>query len=804
MLQVLPLLSLSAVKSSMNATLSGVSHEVESVRQSAGYPGLPGGAIAISQRAWCIEDAGVQTVYVGRTMLTSYAVDDKCGRNYAMAQLSRGKYATQQEVATAFGVSRCTVNRLCRRLDAEGIGGLVRKTRSDKTSGAVAVKVCRLRREGKRIREVSARTGVSERTVRTILSQAGLSAHDEKGAHQLRLAVDDSTGEELTAEPAAEATAGPAAEATAEPGGELKEKAPAEQSSTVSSEAVIETPTAGAEEEEEEESGRVVEERRKGMSAEQVHGLERVLAPTGRVPESTVVFESAEKVQGAGALLAIAVSGGELLASARSVYGKLRNGFYGLRCTVLGLLAMFCLEVKNGESLKSKDPVELGRLLGLDRLFEVKTLRRKLREVGWLNKAAAWHRRLSQQWVAQDRERVATLYVDGHTRAYYGKRKVAKGWVSRRRLCQPASSDTWVNDSGGAPLLRVTEEAHPALCKVLAEMAQDVRELIGEQARATVAFDRGGWSGAAFQQLVSAGFDFVTYQKGSLEPLPESAFRTYRVASPEAGGEETEYRLAEDRIMIANYGEARRIILLSEDGKQTPMVTNKEGTSAVSIVQELLGRWRQENCFKYMRAHYNLDALVDYGHEPASEREIPNPARKVLNRELRSARRKLKKLQSEYGEHRDDAVARQRLAVELEQQEQQVQSLREKRNALPPRAPLSLTSRADEERLSVERKLFTDVVKIAAYRADCALVELVDGHLARSQEEGHAFVRAAFRQRADLRVTDDLVEVAFEPMSAPRFTRALSALCAAVNATKPLFPETRYRLRFLVKDAPPM
>ena len=356
-----------------------------------------------------------------------------------------------------------------------------------------------------------------------------------------------------------------------------------------------------------------------GLSAGEVHELERALAATGRVEgelaefEATVVFESAEKVRGAGALLAIAVGGANLLETARSAYGKLRNSFYGLRCTVLGLLAMACLEVKNGESLKGEDPVELGRLLGLERLFEVKTLRRKLRELGWLKKAAAWHRGLSQRWVAEEQERVATLYVVEPTgfavttRAYYGKRKVANGWVARRRLChrtlrvRPATSDTWVNDRHGAPVLRVTEEAHPALCKVLPEIAKDVRELLGEEARPTVAFDRGGWSGPTFRQF---------------EPLPESAFQVHRVV-PEgacgAGAKGLEYRLAEDRVTLADYGEARRILQLCESGKQLPLVTNKEAPSAVAVVRELLGRWSRENCFKYLREHYNLDALVDYG-----------------------------------------------------------------------------------------------------------------------------------------------------------------------------------------------
>jgi len=758
--------------------------EAGSTSEPALYPGLPGGARAISGAAWYVDDAGVRTVSVGQTVLTSYALEDKLGRDYALAQLSRCKYATQQEVATAFGVSRCTVSRICGRLDAAGIGGLVRKPRCDKTPGAVAAKVCRLRREGKRIREVSARTRVSRRTVRTILSAQGVSASDRPVARQLTLGEGENdrpaAGEAAPEEPALECPVASSPEPLADDAGEETE------ASTGSAPEVMGGALSGG-----------------GLSAEEIHGLERALAPTGWVEEATVIFESAEKVRGAGALLAVAVAGGTLLETARSAYGKLRNGFYGLRCTVLGLLAMSCLEVKNSESLKGEDPVELGRLLGLDRVFEVKTLRRKLRELGRLGKAAAWHRLVSQRWVAEDKDRVATLYVDGHTRAYYGKRKVAKGWVARRRLCQPATSDTWVNDRRGAPVLRVTEEAHPALCKVLPEIVKDVRELIGDGARPTVVFDRGGWSGTTFRQLVAAGFDFATYQKGTFEPLPERAFQVYRVESEGTRGaraKNTEYRLTEDRVTLAGYGEARRDIELCESGKQLPVVTNKEAPAAVEVVQEARGRWAQENCFKYLREHYNLDALVDYGYEPAPDRELPNPARKSLNKELQAARKELQKLQSAYGQSRHDAKERRQLTAALAKQEQGVLALTQQRDALPTRVQLSASDRTDEVRLSLERKLFTDVVKMAAYRADCTLVEWTTAHFARNAEEGHAFVRAALRQPADLRVSDDLVEVLFEPLSAPRFTRALTGLCAAVNATHPTFPETRYRLLFSVKD----
>ena len=125
------------------------------------------------------------------------------------------------------------------------------------------------------------------------------------------------------------------------------------------------------------------------------------------------------------------------------------------------------------------------------------------------------------------------------------------------------------------------------------------------------------------------------------------------------------------------------------------MVTNKEAPAALEVVREARGQWAQENCFKYMREHHNLDALADYGYEPAADREIPNPARKLLNKELQGARQELKKLQSAYGQSRNDAQERRQLTAELKKQEQGVLTLTQQRDALPTRVQLSASDRAD-------------------------------------------------------------------------------------------------------------
>ena len=59
----------------------------------------------------------------------------------------------------------------------------------------------------------------------------------------------------------------------------------------------------------------------------------------------------------------------------------MRKGFYGLRATLLMGVFLALLREPRAEGATRIAPADLGRVLGLDRAPEVKTLRRKLSEL---------------------------------------------------------------------------------------------------------------------------------------------------------------------------------------------------------------------------------------------------------------------------------------------------------------------------------------------------------------------------------------------------------------------------------------
>jgi hypothetical protein len=117
---------------------------------------------------------------------------------------------------------------------------------------------------------------------------------------------------------------------------------------------------------------------------------ERALARWGLLGEGAVpVFAPGARYPLAGLLLALpALEAAGLLAAAREVYGRLKDGFYGLTATLLTVVFLALAGEPRAEGATRVPPAALGRVLGLDRAPEVKTIRRKLGELAAAGKAA--------------------------------------------------------------------------------------------------------------------------------------------------------------------------------------------------------------------------------------------------------------------------------------------------------------------------------------------------------------------------------------------------------------------------------
>ena len=104
-------------------------------------------------------------------------------------------------------------------------------------------------------------------------------------------------------------------------------------------------------------------------------------------------------------------------------------------------------------------------------------------------------------------------------------------------------------------------------------------------------------------------------------------------------------------------------------------------------------------------------------------------------------------------------------------------------------------------KLAPERKHLTNLIKMVAYQAESDLLRLVAPHYRRADQEGRTLIQSALASTADLQVTQTELRVTLAAQSSPHRTRAIAALCEELNQRKTLFPGSRLRLRYAIRQA---
>ncbi len=732
--------------------------------------------IHINGRCNYREEGEMRVVFANGIPLFHYAKADKAADHYAMIHLVESGLASQQEVASAFGCSRLTVLRSRKKFEQGGVSALVPKKTGprdgSKINRAKFRRIVVLKKKGLTNVAIASRLGLKEDAVRKALKRMGWSP--PKAAQQLALPLEQ----------------GPSQIALSQQNVEVQTVCEVEPD--------VSSLLSAAEAKENEE---VIGSYDTDPSN---RAIDRAFARLGFLEDAAPLFRNGENIPGAGVLLAIpALTESGVLDTGRKVYGSLGASFYGLRTILLTLVLMALLRIKRPEGLKEYSPVDLGRLLGLDRACEVKTLRRKLDCLAAKNKAEIFGQELAKTRLEKRESAIGFLYLDGHVRVYNGKRKLSKAYVTQRRLAMPATTDYWINDQEGEPILVITAPANEGLVKMLEPIVEEIKGLIGEDRRLCIVFDRGGWSPKLFQKLVKDGVDIVTYRKGKTDLIPEKSF--YPMAE-EIEGRKVEYKL-HDRSVALLDGKlwVRQVSRLNPSGHQTHIITSRQDLSPVTIAYRMFERWRQENFFKYMSAEYALDALVDYGVEGDDiERLVPNPKRKEINRQRAKIKAKREELEQEYGLNalnneevrrpsmRGFKIANSAIGRKIEtlrRQEIELKALYEK---VAPKVPLKTT--LDNEsayRLKKEKKHLTDLLKMVAYQAETDLLGLIRSDYARSDDEGRTLIQTLLNNSGDLEITANEIRITLNPLSSPHRSNAVGVLCEKLNTINTIFPGSK-------------
>jgi len=752
------------------------------------------------------DDHGAQRfILIGGKVFYTYDLDDALSERFVWMQIVLSKYAKMSEIAAATGIGLRSLERWHQLVSRGGFGALVPKPitgRPPSISDSLASEVLRL-----------IALGHGHKQIMSLLKLSGSSIDRIVAAHKAEslAVVQDQLGlDEVEAN--------------------VERLEPASQVSEQVSE----------------------QEPRGVQSADDPlnRSLDRMFARVGLIDDADPLFAPGERLTDMGFFMIVALLDSHpILGIFHKIYGRaLGPAFYGLRTVVLTMLMMVLLRIKRPEQLRHCNPGEKGRVLGLDRVMEVKTLRRKLHRLADLHRGTGLMEKLGQARLegrgAPADGVLEILYLDGHVQCYHGGIKIGQAWSSTRNRTVKGRTDTWLHLPGKTPLFYLESPFNESLVKVIETHQEKIAALFDEK-KPVLVFDREGWDVSFLGELDKKGWKFITYRKGNYNYLPLENFakqptqigkRAYAhapVDTPEQSFnlyEKVTTKKGKPGRRNAGKTNFREVRILSDDAtKQTAIVTNLDSgqAEAVAICAAMFERWgNQENVFKYFKQEYAMDALLEYnqGEKSAAQRRAeeqipagldrPNTEYTRLTRQISEQAQKQTKLLANYGlkiEAKPESkqqpaeldgeqlvelvgkIRSSKAGQELQRITAEIEELRVQRSQIDPREEVAASGYG---RLRSGIKQIVDAVKMSAYDLENELFEMLRPHYPNRDKEGRKLIVGALRSSGSLRQEEDRLIIKLEAQASPNRTRAIDAICEELNRRQAIYPGTSLRIEF--------
>ena len=559
-----------------------------------------------------------------------------------------------------------------------------------------------------------------------------------------------------------------------------------------------------------------------GVGAQDVMG--RVAASIGDLESVAPEFQPVLDVPNGGVLFALPALLAMGLLKYTGAFFKFPKGYYGLDSLLLLLAFMAFIRLKSIECLRYCAPGEWGKLLGLDRIPEARTLRIKVKTLSEECQAKDWSAEMCSYWMEQAPEQAGVLYIDGHVRVYNGDQtQLPRHHVARQKLCLRATTDYWVNAMDGQPFMVLNKAVDPGMIKVIEnDILPELEARVPAQAerkavatnpyphKFTLVFDREGYSPEFMGRMKAKQVAVLTYHKYPGDDWNESEFHEQILTL--STGEETRGKLAERGVCLSNKLWVREIRKLTESGHQTSILTTDYQTDLTRIGARMFARWSQENYFKYMREHYGLDRLSSYGVETIDEpTQVVNPAYRDLDSKVRSQVGKLGRTMAAFGAlHFDGTLDDEKLIPflqkqadlqeEIEQQKTVVETLKKARKETPHHIDINeLPDDQKFKQLSTQNKHLIDTIKMTAYRAETAMANSCRESMSHP-DEVRTLLCALYKTEADLLpdLEKQTLTVRLHHSASVMSDKVIEKLCLELNATETLFPRTNLRMIFKV------
>lgn len=556
-----------------------------------------------------------------------------------------------------------------------------------------------------------------------------------------------------------------------------------------------------------------------GMGKACTSSLERVLSCKTGLP-AIPGFTRQVDLHQAGVLLSLpALLANGLLKYEKDFYPD--RGYYSISSVFITLAFLTLLRVKTLAQSSNIPAGELGRVIGLDRVPEVKTLRERIGLFCQKADIEGWGQKLSKDWLGANPELAGVLYIDGHVNIYYGHQtEMPKRYVSRLRLCMSGSTDYWVNDMLGQPFFVINKVISGSMKDVIKQeiiplLDKDVPDQPSQEMLITnlylhrymLVFDRECYSPDFFFDLWQERIAICTYNKNVKDKWPEEEFET---VTHEHGGLKQKMELAERGVLLQNKGSdkkiwAREIRKKTSSGHQTSIITTNYMLSTILIGVYMFARWSQENFFKYIMENFGIDTLVSYMKERISDTTLLiNPLYRSLDNQQKKLTSKLNirkacfatMVLGEYPMEENKMKAflykKAELNGEIMAIENEINQIKEKKKLIPRKIPFGdLPEEQKFDSVINQRKLFLDSIKMIAYRTETTMVNCIKSYMSHP-DEARKLLQQVYQTDADI-IPDynlKILTIQLHKMTYWKDDKIIEKLLDVLNETETKFPGT--------------
>jgi len=367
----------------------------------------------------------------------------------------------------------------------------------------------------------------------------------------------------------------------------------------------------------------------------------------------------------------------------------------------------------------------------------------------------------------------------------------------------------------GQPFFYINKAVDPGLLQVLeGEIVPRLEKEVPKQPlteqletdpllhRFTLIFDREGYSPDFIKRMKEKRIACITYHKHPGEDWATSEFSTHILQT--VAGNRQEVKLAERGTLLPNRIWVREVRRLTDNGHQTAILSTDYRTDLRGVAAEISDRWCQENFFRYMMQHYNLDRLIDYSIEPIPETvRVINPVYRRLDGDVRRLVGLHSRRLAEFGSIQLEGEIepaqvecyeqkKAKLQEEILGLQQTLETTKQKRKETKRHISMAELPHQDKfDQLSARAKHFLDTIKMVSYRAETAMVNIMREKMSRT-DDGRSLLRSIYKSEVDLLPdeTNKTLTVRLHHLATRSADAVLRHLCEELNESKVCFPGT--------------